>query len=425
METILKEKDLDELHEKIMKSDFKLKVGERIIADGRDMTIVDREYRIGGQRQRYKYYKYHCNKCGYENWKIETGMINRKYDKKNNNQIIVGCGGGCACCSNQVVVSGINDMATTAPWMIEYLANKEDAYKYTKSSQQLIEVKCPDCGRVKPRKIKINTLYNTHSIGCSCKDGMSFIEKYILNILIQLKVNYKQEHRFDYWDKYYNKYKNKYSFALYDFVIEDKKLIIEADGGFHRADNTKTGQTKEESQWIDLQKDNLAKENGYKVIRISDEGNIKENVLNSELQKYYNLKDIDWIKCGQFALSNFDKIICERWNNRNKDETPKDLALEFGRCKMGIVKILKKGAKYNWCNYNPKEEHEKNSIRLRKRVSVYNKYGEYIDTFNSYKELEKVSEDRLGVKITVQNISNFITKRRETPYKGYIFKLAK
>ena len=41
-----------------------------------------------------------------------------------------------------------------------------------------------------------------------------------------------------------------------------------------------SGQTKEESQWIDNKKDELALKNGYKIIRISDEGDIKENIYS-------------------------------------------------------------------------------------------------------------------------------------------------
>ena len=40
----------------------------------------------------------------------------------------------CACCSNSVVVEGINDIPTTAPWMVDYFpGGYEEAKRYTKN----------------------------------------------------------------------------------------------------------------------------------------------------------------------------------------------------------------------------------------------------------------------------------------------------
>ena len=69
------------------------------------------------------------------------------------------------------------------------------------------------------------------------------------------------------------------------------KLIIETDGGFHRTDNLMSGQTAEESKFIDDAKDKCAIDNGYKVIRVSDQNDFKQSVLNN-LGKIFDLNDI-------------------------------------------------------------------------------------------------------------------------------------
>ena len=51
---------------------FKLKIGDEIKDEGRDITIIDREYRernTDGKYRNDKWYKYRCNKCGWdEGW---------------------------------------------------------------------------------------------------------------------------------------------------------------------------------------------------------------------------------------------------------------------------------------------------------------------------------------------------------------------
>ena len=61
-------------------------------------------------------------------------------------------GQGCACCSGDIVVKGINDIATTHPKMIQYFVNKEDIYTHSYSSNEKILMKCPNCGYIKKLK---------------------------------------------------------------------------------------------------------------------------------------------------------------------------------------------------------------------------------------------------------------------------------
>lgn len=98
-------------------------------------------------------FKYHCNVCGYEDWR--SNMIN-----------------GCRLCTNQVIVKGVNDIATTDSWMTKFLKNKDDAYKYSKNSHTKVEVVCPDCGNTK--MVDLYNLYKTKKVACPCQDGWSY-----------------------------------------------------------------------------------------------------------------------------------------------------------------------------------------------------------------------------------------------------------
>ena len=129
------------------------------------------------------------------------------------------CNVGCSCCNGAIVVPGINDIATTDPWMIKYLVDPEDAYKYTRSSAKKVKVKCPYCGRVKDKSITLNKLHRNQSVSCSCNDGISYPNKLMFNLLEQLEVEFETEYSPDWIGN-----------RKYDFYIPSMKLIIEMDG---------------------------------------------------------------------------------------------------------------------------------------------------------------------------------------------------
>lgn len=85
-------------------SDYKIELGQKIIDKHRNFTILDRK-RVNTQKYQYrKMYNYQCNICGYKTgWMEECDILHHQ--------------SGCACCSNRVVVEGINDMPTTDSWI--------------------------------------------------------------------------------------------------------------------------------------------------------------------------------------------------------------------------------------------------------------------------------------------------------------------
>ena len=358
--------------------EFKLEIGQTLKDSNRDITITDRSYipfiKKSGSIENRKHYKYKCNKCGYE-----CGEHYKKKEYKEYHWVsegnLLGLGNGCACCFNKIVAEGINDITTTAPWMIPYFQGGYDEAKmYTKRSGQRIIPICPDCGRIKDKDGTIDHINKTKSIGCSCGDGMSYPSKVIFSILEQLYIDFKTEFSpkwciyIDYTD--INKIKTgRYDFILDDIYIDNKRVILEIDGGWHKKDNNLSGVKKEESEYTDFTKDNLAKDNGYEVIRIdcyeSDIKYIKNSVESSKLNKVLDLYKVDWLKCDEFALNSLVKVACTYWNSGIESTLEISEIMKVSR--NTVTKYLKNGTIHKWCNYDAKEQMVKSALQNNPR----------------------------------------------------------
>lgn len=395
--------------------EFKIEIGTRFKDGKRDITIIDRKYIKNKNGENKKYYKYKCNDCVYSCCEhYRKGEYENEYWISEGN---LSRGDGCVCCSNKITVPSINDIPTTTPWMVEYFqGGYDEAKRYTKSSGQKIYPRCPDCGRVKNKPIKINDLYMSHSIGCLCGDGKSYPEKFSYELFKQLNLSFQAEYTPN-WikPKRYDSY----------FEYNNKKYIIEMDGKFHKEDNSMSGQTKEKSKAIDNYKDKLAEEHGIKVIRINCEFSelefIKNNILKSELNNMFDLSNIDWNRCEEFALSNLVKKICEYWNNKEEWETVKDLRNIFKLHGKTIRNYLKKGTKLGWCYYSAKEETLKTYKKISKPVEIFNKQEISLGIFPSAYELERQSEELFGIKLSHSSISKVCAGTQKL-HKGFTFK---
>lgn len=398
-------------------SEFKIEIGAQFKDEKRDLVITDREYRKSRNHKNadLKWYKYTCNKCGWtEGWIEESNLL--------------GCytrnGNGCSCCAGSVAVLGINTIWDTDRWMCDLGMSEGDSKKYTKSTGKKIEVTCPDCG--KKKKMIISSINRRKSISCTCGDGNSYISKYILSVLTQLQTGFDTEVKYD-WNKYINPLKNnKLSQASVDFVlyIEKREIPLEADGGWHRKDNKMSGQTKEHSEYIDKQRDdNCLKYLGEETIRISDEGDIRNNILNSKLNELFDLSKVNWEKCEEFALKNIVKEACE-YKGDNPNLSTRDIGLLIDKDMSTIHKWLKKGTKLGWCNYDPKEEMRRISsgktVWNKKKIEIF-KEDVSFGIFESMTELERQSEELFGVKLLRNGISRVCSEKRKQ-YKGFIFK---
>lgn len=390
---------------------FKIEIGTHFKDEKRNIVITDRKYVIDSGNIKRKYYKYICNKCNYdcgehyksgeykeEHWSEESSLLDNT---------------GCACCCNRIVVPEINSIVANKEthWMIPYFqGGYDEAKKYSKSNSKIIYFKCPDCGRIKDKKMIINTLYCMRSVGCSCGDGFSYPTKIIFSILKQLHIENQTEYSPN-WIKP----------KRYDFYIPSKKIIIEVDGEFHRKDNEMNGQTKQESQAIDEYKDEMAKKHGIKVIRINYEFGdldfINNSILKSELNDIFDLSKVDWLKCEEFALSNLCKKACEIKRDSLNIST-KNIAKIMNLSINTIIRYLSKGTRLGWCYYNSHEEHS----RLNGCPVEIFKDGISLGIFPSCAELSRKSKELFGIKLNNSSISLVASGKQKSPYKGFIFK---
>ena len=382
-------------------SKFKIEIGTNFKDNKRDLLIIDRENKKDKQGKSWKWYKYRCNKCVHEGWITEYSLL------KGNN---------CSCCcdSPQVVIEGINDIPTTAPWMIKYFQGGYDEAKlYNKSSNKKIYSICPDCGRIKNKEISIYSIHKNHSIGCTCSDGQSYPSKFMISLLQQLNISFETEYN-PYWIK-----PKRYDFY---FELNNKEYIIEMDGEWHKKDNKMSGQTKEQSNKIDDYKDKLAREHNIKVVRIdcfeSESEYIKQNIINSELNNIFDLSIINWLKCEEFALSNLVKIACE-YKKNNPNLTTSRIGNIMKISYTTICKYLKQGMKLGWCYYDAKEELHKRSSKGYKVEIFKNEIS--LGIFKSMTELSNQSEYLFNIKLSYKVLSS-IRKGKRKSYKGYTFK---
>lgn len=318
-------------------------INQKIIDNTRDLIITERKIIERKQKSNTnksgilthyeKYYKYKCNKCGYsDGWKVESSIKS---------------GQGCACCSipAKVVVSGVNDIPTTDPWMIPYFQGKEqEASLYTAGSMKKLNFQCPDCGKIRKKKIAIGTLKINKGIGCECSDSISYPEKFFTSVLEQLNISYYREFLF-------KGYKYRYDFICYS-QEKNQLFIVETDGGLGHGNVgwDKTIQTSRKLLLRDLDKMILALSYQVPVIHVdctkSDKEYIKNSILSNEnLKKYIDCKNINWDMCDQFATKNIVKEICLEFNQIQDIEY---LSKKYKIHKATIKKYIKKGYEYKW-----------------------------------------------------------------------------
>lgn len=405
----------------VITSKFKLNIGDNIKDNTRDITVTEMKRVLNPDSGRYyKWYKYICNKCGFDCGEhYSEGSIKQEYWVEEHNLINKF---GCVCCGTiaRAVVPGINDIPTTAPFMVKYFSGGYDeARKYSKSSNKKIIPICPDCKRILNKELKINNIYTKKSVGCSCGDGKSYPEKFVFSFLEQLDLEFITEYS-PLW----------IGIKRYDFYIAKYNIIIETDGtlGHGKGVHGKSNKTVKETIDSDKYKDEMALKNKIEVIRLdctkSDMEFIKNSILNSKLNELFYLNKIDWNKCDLFTFTNKAKDVCDYWNIKMEHETTLDLQKIFKTDRCTIIRYLKKGNIHGWCSYDTKEESRKGRSKSGKRNGIpieMFKDNISIGIFNSATELCRNSQILFGIRFHTKFIDDNIKERTDN-YKGYTFK---
>ena len=307
-------------------------------------------------------------------------------------------------------------------WVCLLGVSEEDAKRYSRGSHNKIKVKCPHCGNTK--EIVVYHLIKNNSINCTCRDGISYPEKFMINVLDQLNIEY-----------IFQLTKTTLGWCenfRYDFYIPSINTIIETHGGQHYKDCSWS--KVEDVQKNDSIKYELALQNrisNYIVIdcRYSDKEYIKNSVLNSRLSELFDLSEIDWVKCDKDTQKNLVKEVCEYWNNKAHWETTEDLVKYFGLSRPTIIDYLKKGTILSWCYYDGKEELKKvgrikgeiNGKRGGKKTEMYDLDGNFIMKESSAVKLKERCLKELNIDLDTRHISAVCNGKRKT-HKGYIFK---
>lgn len=259
-----------------------------------------------------------------------------------------------------------NVMSETHPDLAKYLVNKKDAEKYSYGSNEELFWKCGVCGREfkkAPHRFK-NGIFT-----CKCFSiGYSFPNRIFYAILLLCSVDFYPEKYFE-WERNYGV---KY---CYDFYVPSKDIIIEMMGSQHFRDDTKFNKyVKYSIKDRDIEKENMAKENGIKNYYKIDCSKsvfkfIKKSIIESNILKFLEIRELDWDLVLKNASSNFVYDVCKKFEEDNT------LLLTDMRdiFKFGvdtIARYLSYGNKLGICNYNKEE-------MIRRRLAFMDKKKTY------------------------------------------------
>lgn len=317
-------------------------------------------------------------------------------------------GEGCGVCHGLQICVGYNDIATTNPDIASLFANQNETTLYTQWSGCKVDFKCPNCGYIVNKRIRE---VSRRGFSCPiCGDGYSYPNKFMYNCLLQiidqldfLKREYKPK-----WCVF--EYNNIKKCGIYDiyFSINKSLYICEMDGGLGHGNRT-MGIPKEESLFIDAEKDRLAKEHNVTVIRIDCDYKeydrydfIKKNIINSALSDILDLSKIDFDKANMEAQNSLMIRACALWNDGCNS---RQIASEINVTRSTVTRYLKNGAKYNICkNYSSEE-------------SRYRSHGKEIICLNSGKTFRSIVDGAKFYNIKESSISKCC--RKETNYGGH------
>ena len=307
-----------------------------------------------------------CNLCGTERKYAPSYLLREKK---------------CIICQGSGIVAqyGINSLADTHPEIAEMIIDTKIPKHITCKSSLRTNFKCNICGTIVKNK-EVRYVIE-HGLSCQkCSDGISYPMKFVCNVLEQLNVDYKTEVVFENWDFLFHGRKYK---PRYDIVFDNN--IIEVDGGFHKRSNPKSKLTLDDIVFIDSEKDRLANENAFNLIRInayeSEIEYMKNSVLSSYLSTMYDLSNINWDECHKNSLKSYVKDVCDIWNNTTNPSVGKIRTIS-GYKECSIRRWLKQGAKIGLCNYDP--------IKQMKLNKGYENHGKKVICLNNLQVFDKI-----------------------------------
>lgn len=315
---------------------YAFKEGDELKIGNISFKIIKRDFDMDGNKH-IKKYLCECSNCHDRSWKQEKYL--KRCIGKNPNT----AGLSCRKCRIKYKERDFVPMIESDPWMVELLANKNDAYYYSRGSGKKILFKCPTCGETK--KLQISQVARDKKIKCQkCTDGFSYPNKFGLALLKQLPIKNLQAEFSDVWTQ--NK---RYDFS---FIYNNKHYLLEMDGDMHY--NSAFYHDISKIKTNDKLKDNIASENNCILIRIncakSEFDYIKNEVKNSQLNNLFDLNIVDWNQIKKDCLKN--KIIeINNYYNNHPEMTVAEIATVFNLTYSTVLKYLKKCAEMGMNNF--------------------------------------------------------------------------
>ena len=323
---------------------------------------------IGEYKNLHSPITYHCNVCNFTETIQDANNLYRGLT-------------GCGCCSGRKIVKGINDLATTHPWVVPYFKDKTIPSTVSANSTLVVELKCPICQNEFSDKITYIT--NRMNICAVCSNhATSFGERVMMSVLNDLNIKYIHDNTTE-WSKGYR----------YDFIINDIQTIVEIDGLQHTDISQKN---------IDEIKTQLATSNHYTLIRVpyykSRDIDYLITSINDTVGSVIDLSNIDWKNVLYKTL--YDTTLLQIVNLWNNNIPMNEISIKLHMGKEKIRNNLKVANRIGLINYNPKDNMMKTQItnlqmsnnRKKKKVMCLNDNR----IFNSITDAEKFYGLKVG-----------------------------
>lgn len=320
----------------------------------------------------------------------------------------------CPYCSKKRILIGFNDLNTTNKKLSLLLNDYSDGYKYTEFSSKKIDFKCNKCESV----IKNKTIkdVNIYGLSCkNCKDSLSYSERLMKNILLNLEIEFESEKKFK-WKNLNNR--------RYDYYLPKYNAIIELHGKQHYQGGFESlgGNSFSQELINDSEKMQIALENNishYIVIdcRESNFEYIMSNIKKSKLKYLINIDSIDLLQL-QIDSENTNSLECLNiWNNEKSDVDYISKKLKLHR--NTVRSYLRNWSKLKKCNFNDVDSKFRKILQFDLNdnlIKEWNSLSEIIETEYGNNKLIKLEIEKV-LKNIVENYDGYKWKVKNNSKK--------
>ena len=171
----------------------------------------------------------------------------------------------------------------------------------------------------------------------------------------------------------------------------------------------------EETVYRDKMKNVLAKENGYKLIRIDCEYPsdiekrfkiVKNNILDSELSKIFDFSNVDFDNIDKFCLN--DSYVTDVAKLWNKGLSPKQIETEMKLSSVTVGRYLKICKRLDLCDYSPEKSKIRGNYASSQRSPYSVLHNNKLEIFSSFSELRQYYDKIYNIKLSRETIQRYI-----------------